>query len=379
LAAAETVGSERRQVIDLLPVKLRVTEHRAEIRRCAACGRRTKGLFPAEVRAALQYGPAVKARALYLLHYQLLPYQRTSEAMRDLFGCAISPGTIANAVEAGAGGLVETELKIKRKLRRSRLIHLDETGLRVAGRGQYVHVTSNERLTHYASDPHRGRAAVEAIGILPGYRGNCVHDGWPTYALYTQCGHGLCGAHLLRELTFFAEAKAEQGTWAGPLKGLLLEIKGEVERAREDGARHLASDQESSFLMRYEQLLKQGIELNAGTEARAGEGAAADRGESAGDGVRQQALKLLRRMERRREEVLRFMTDFGVPFDNNQAERDLRMVKLKQKISGCFRAEQGARRFCRLRTYLSTMRKQGKAILKALEEACRGRPLNPTS
>jgi transposase len=218
-AAGEVIRSERRQVIDLLPIRLRVTEHRAEIRRCAHCGRTTKGQFPEGVRSGVQYGPTVRARALYLLHYQLLPYRRTSELLRDLFGCAISPGTIANTVEAGARGLIETELKIKKKLRRSRLIHLDETGLRVAKQGQYIHVTSNARLTHYAWDAHRGRAAVEAIGILPGYRGRCMHDGWPTYALYTQCHHGLCGVHLLRELTYFAEATPEQRAWVLGING----------------------------------------------------------------------------------------------------------------------------------------------------------------
>ncbi|HEV7375266.1 MAG TPA: transposase, partial [Pyrinomonadaceae bacterium] len=156
----------------------------------------------------------VKARVLYLQQYQLLPYSRTSEAMRELFGCPISSGTVAHIVKECAAALVETELKIKQKLRRSGVIHADETGLRVAKQGHYIHVSSNCALTHYGYDSRRGRAAMDEIGILPKYRGNLVHDGWWSYDYYTNCQHSLCCAHLLRELTFFAELNA--GRSPGP-------------------------------------------------------------------------------------------------------------------------------------------------------------------
>lgn len=197
LSTSQIVRHERRQVIDIVPARLRVTEHRAEVRRCSACGHESKGEFPKEVRAAVQYGASVKARALYLQQYQLLPYGRTSEVLRDLFDCQISPGTIANNIGECAAELVETELKIKQKLRRSPVVHADETGLRVAKRGQYVHVASTPRLTHYAYDSRRGRAAMDEIGILPRYRGTCVHDAWWSYDYYTNCRHALCGAHIL--------------------------------------------------------------------------------------------------------------------------------------------------------------------------------------
>jgi transposase len=181
LADGQIMGSERRQVIEMIPAKLRIIEHRAEVVRCSGCGQRTKGTFLQGVRAALQYGPSVMARALYLHDYQLLPYHRTSEAMRDLFGCQMSLGILSRSVSGCARQLVETELQIKRRLRRAVVLHADETGLRVDKKCHYVHVASNSRLTHYGYDARRGRGAIEQINILPGYRGNLVHDGWLSY------------------------------------------------------------------------------------------------------------------------------------------------------------------------------------------------------
>jgi transposase len=310
----------------------------------------------------VQYGPGVKARVLYLQQYQLLPYARTAEAMRDLFGCPLSTGTVANIVRECSDGLLETELKIKRGLRRSSVIHADETGLRVEGRLHFVHVTSNSRLTHYTAAAGRGRTAIEEAGVLPRYRGTCVHDGWPAYSFYTQCRHALCGAHLLRELTYFEELSEETKAWAAPLKGLLLEMKAEVERAGAEGGRQLAAERLMELTASYDRLITDGLQAQPPPEAP--------------EPVKKQARNLLLRMERRKTEVLLFLTDFNVPFDNNQAERDLRMVKLQQKTSGCFRSEEGARRFCRIRSYLSTMRKHGRDVLLALEGACTGAPLS---
>ena len=177
LRGGRRTGVERRQVVDLVPARLRVNEHCVEVVRCSSCGRRTKAEFPESVRASVQYGPSVLARALYLHDYQLLPYARTAEAMKKLLGCALSPGTLAQAVRQCASGLIETELKIKRQLRRSPILHADETGLRVAGRLHYVQVASTARLTPYGADARRGKRAIARIGILPEYRGTCVHDG----------------------------------------------------------------------------------------------------------------------------------------------------------------------------------------------------------
>jgi transposase len=362
LTSAQVVRHRRQQVWEVVPAKLRVTEHRLAVLRCRACGRTTQGDIAGCVRSGVQYGPGVKARVLYLQQYQLLPYQRTSEAMRDLFGCRLSPGTVANIVRECAAGLVETELKIKKKLRRSAVIHADETGLRVAKRLGYVHVASTPSLTHYAAAAHRGRTAIDEINVLPAYRGTCVHDGLLSYTHYTRCRHALCGVHLLRELTYFEEVSPETKAWAAPLKGLLLEMKGEVERARGEGGKRLAADRLTELAESYDRLVAQGLSAPPPPDVP--------------EQVKKQGRNLLLRLERRKEEVLRFLHDFSVPFDNNQAERDLRMIKLQQKTSGCFRTEDGARRFCRIRGYISTMRKQGRGVMPALEGACRGAPLS---
>jgi transposase len=363
LREGQVIGRERRQVVDLVPARLRVTEHRAEVVRCPSCGQRTKASFPEGVRASVQYGPSVLARALYLHDYQLLPSARTTEAMKELFGCALSSGTLSTAVRQCASGLVETELKRERGLRRSSVIHADETGLRVGGRLHYVHVASTARLTHYGADARRGKGAMDDIGILPKYRGTCVHDGWLSYTFYPKSRHALCGAHLLRELVYFEELGAETKVWASPLKELLLEMKAEVERVSAEGGQRLAVDKLAALTGSYDRLLAEGLTTPPPPS-------------NLPEGVQKQGRNLLLRLERRKEEVLRFVMDFSVPFDNNQAERDLRMIKLQQKTSGCFRTEQGARRFCRIRSYVSTARKQGKGVLRALEGACRGAPLS---
>jgi transposase len=344
LVGAQAAGVERRQVVELIPARLRVTEHRAE--------------FPSGVSATVQYGPSLMARALYLHDYQLLPYARAAEAMRELFGCAMSAGTLSTAVRRCAAGLIETELKIKRALRRSAVIHADETGLRVKGKLAYVHVASSAHLTHYAVDVRRGKAAIDEIDILPAYRGTCVHDGWLSYTQYPDCQHSLCGAHLLRELTYFEELSEETKTWAAPLKELLLEMKGVAER---EGV-EVPAWRVEELTARYDRLVAEGQEAPPPPDVP--------------QLACRQARNLLRRLVRRKEEVLRFLSDPAVPFDNNLAERNLRMVKLQQKVSGCFRTGEGARRFCRIRSYVSAMRKQGRGALEALEGACRGKPLS---
>ena len=385
LNGSPVTNSERRQLIDIIPAKVRVTEYVTEIVRCTECGKKTKAEFPEDVRAAVEYGPSVRARALYLQQYQLLPFERTAEAMRDLFGCSLSTGTLANMVKSCSEGLIETELKIKRKLRRSPLIHLDETGIRVENNGHYIHVTSNSRLTHYAVDSRRGSTAMQEIGILPHYRGRVVHDGWVAYKFYTECKHSLCVGHLLRELTFFEELNEEQQHWASGMKALLREIKAKVAEAIDAGRNSFCVEEEMSYSNQYDEIVREGLNHNPATAMPGAESqitaeqnmeAQAELEQSVCQG---KARSLLLRFERRKEEVLRFMRDFSVPFDNNQAERDLRMVKLKAKTSGCFRAEEGARDFCRIRSYLSTMRKQGRGMLKAIERAMEGRPFCPTS
>ena len=229
LTNAVVVGYSRRQVFDLPQTVMEVTEHWAQVRRCGMCGARTKARFPAGVSAPAQYGERVRSVATYLHKYQLLPFARTSEAMRDLFGCAISPGTIETTRHLAAARLVGVEEQIKLGLKAAEVIDADETGLRVAGNSHWIHVARTDCLTHYGVDARRGKLAMDAIGILPSFTGVCVHDGWFSYDEYRQAQHALCNVHLLRELVYVEEVAAEQQQWTRPLTKLLLDMKAVVE------------------------------------------------------------------------------------------------------------------------------------------------------
>ncbi|HYG83146.1 MAG TPA: IS66 family transposase, partial [Pyrinomonadaceae bacterium] len=250
--------------------------------------------------------------------------------------------------------MVRSEQRLKAAVRASAVIGVDETGLRVASGNGWIHVARTERLTHFAYDERRGKAAMDDIGILPQFRGTLVRDGYLSYTRFEQCRHSLCNAHLLRELVFIEETSPEQKAWTAPLAKLLLKIKGAAEAARARGEAALDRDEQRAWARRYDFLVKRAERLNPPAAECKGEPGAPQK-----PVARPTPGKLVARLRRRRDEVLRFMTGLSVPFDNNGSERDLRMVKLQQKTSGCFRTEDGARTFCRVRSYLSTARKQG--------------------
>ncbi len=258
------------------------------------------------------------------------------------------------------------EAALKAALQQVPVLHNDETGVRQAGRVAWAHVASTARLTHYAIHPQRGRDATEAIGILSAYRGVSVHDGWKPYWANTQCRHALCNIHHLRELTFLEEQY--QQAWAKQLKGLLREMKAATDRTRVQGAYQLPQAERDAFVARYEQLLAAGLAANPPP---------ARRPRQRGRSKQSPARNLLERLLLGQDHVLAFLDDLTIPFDNNQAERDLRLLKVQQKVSGCFRAPRGAAAFARLRSYLSTLRKQGVALLAALQTLFAGRPFSP--
>jgi transposase-like protein len=262
LSDGAVTAVERRQVFELPPVHVEVTEHRAETWRCPACGERTKAEFPRGVRAPVQYGEGARARAVYLHKYQLLPCARTAEAMRELFGCALSPGTLHTARGRLAEKLVGAEARIKATLRAAEVIGADETGLRVTGHSHWIHVARTDDLTHYAPDARRGKLAIDAVGILPGFEGVCVHDGWMAYDEYRRARHALCGVHLLRELVYVEEICAEQQQWTRPLAKLLLDIKAAVGRAKARGETKLSDEQLATFTARYDRLVRRAAQLN---------------------------------------------------------------------------------------------------------------------
>lgn len=365
LERAPVVRRERRQVLDIPPVRVRVVEHQAETKCCPGCGMETTGAFPAGVDAPAQYGPGVATVAVYLNQEQLLPLERTCETMADLFGCPIAQGTVESAVATCHEQLAEVEAAIKGQVEGAEVAHFDETGLNVGGKTSWLHVASTSGLTFYAAHPQRGREALDDMGVLPGFQGTAVHDGWSAYWQYEDCQHALCNAHHLRELTFVAE-QLEQG-WAQELKELLLEIKQAVDEAREQGLSELAAETKRAFEARYDALLEAGLKMNPPPEPTGKRGRPA----------RGKAGNLVERLREHKGAVLAFMEDFAIPFDNNQAERDIRMVKVKEKISGCFRTMSGADRFCRIRGYISTLRKQRIPILSALGQAMLGNPSLP--
>jgi hypothetical protein len=262
LAESSVVGYSRRQVFDLPRAALEATEHWAQVRRCGVCGARTKARFPVGVSAPAQYGERVRSVATYLHKYQLLPFGRTSEAMRDLFGCSISPGTVHTTRHKCAAELVGVEEQIKAGLKAAEVVGADETGLRVAGKSHWIHVARTDHLTHYAADARRGKLAMEAIGILPQFKGVCVRDGWMAYDEYRQATHALCNVHLLRELVYVEEVAAEQQQWTRPLAKLLLDIKAAVEESKGRGETKLGEEQLALFTARYERLIKRAARLN---------------------------------------------------------------------------------------------------------------------
>jgi transposase len=354
-------GRERRQIQELPPIRLQVTEYQAEHVICPQCHQRTGGAFPEEVNAPTQYGPQLKGFLLYLLYGQFLPYHRVAEMTQEVLGVTIAVGTLEGIVQQGASRLADAETQIKTALQTSTVLGNDETGMYVGTKREWLHVSRTDQLTHYARHAKRGKLATDAIGILPVFHGTSLHDGYASYPQYEQCTHALCNAHHLRELTFFAEV--EQQTWAATLKTHLLDCHRQVELAREHGATALAPDIHRTLVDRYHTLVQQGLAALPSSDVP-----------QPGRGRKKQspAKNLLDRFQRGADAVLRFLGDFSVPFTNNGSERDLRMPKVHQKISGTFRSEDGADAFCRIRGYLSTMAKQGYHLLDVLRDVFAG-------
>jgi transposase len=366
-AEAPVVLRERRQVHEMPPVRLQIIEQQALHVRCPACQTVTAAPFPAAAPSRAQYGPRLRALAVYLLEQQLVPYGRVRELLADLFGAELSVGTLVEWVSQAATALAPVEAQIKAALGRAPVLHSDETGVRQAGRLAWIHVASTKQLTHYGVHPKRGAEATSAIDILPNYRGVSVHDGWRPYRAYTSCRHALCNIHHLRELTFLQEQYGQ--SWAKELKDLLRQMKAARDQARSHSATHLPPAERAHFVVRYEHLLATGLAANPPPLRPP---------RRRGRLKQSPARNLLERLWLGQDEVLAFLDNMTIPFDNNQAERDLRMLKVQQKVSGCFRSVSGAAAFARLRGYLSTLRKQGHALLTALEALFTGQPLCPS-
>ena len=369
LAGAPVVVRERRQVVELPPLRLLVQEHQAVQVRCPACGEVSAGSFPVTAPSRAQYGPRLRALAVYLAQAQFVPFGRVQQLLADLFGVRLARGSVVGWVQQAARTLEPVDAALKAALAQAPVLHCDETGVRRGGKLAWAHVASASRLTHYAIQTHRGSAATDAIGILPTFRGVSVHDGWTGYRAYTSCRHALCNVHHLREVTFLEEEY--QQTWAGDLKGLLRKMRTAAEQARAQGWRATPPIERDIFLARYQELLAAGLAANPPPTA------ASRRPGQRGRLAQSPARNLLERLAFGQEQALAFLDNLAIPFDNNQAERDLRGLKVHQKVSGCFRSDGGADAFACLRGYLATLRKQGQALLAALETVFVGQPLYP--
>jgi transposase len=305
--------------MDLPAKRLWVTEHRVEEKPCPRCFHLTRANFPASVKARAQYGTSIQTLATYLVEGQVVPYARASQLLQELLGVQLSAGSIASFVKACHEQLAEVETHLKAALVRAKVIHQDETGLRVGKEGWWVHVCSTDRLTHYAAHASRGRQALDAIGIAPAFRGTSVHDGLLSYQ-----GYGFvqawCNVHHLRELTFLEEELKQP--WARKMKELLLEMKAEVERAKALGQHELDALVLARFLRRYDEILAEGYLANPPPPPPK----KSEQGKrKPGRPKQSPARNLLDRLSQGKWAVLRFLLDFAVSFDNNQAERDLRM------------------------------------------------------
>lgn len=365
LKGAAVTGIERRQVFDLPPVNLEVVEHQAEQKECPTCGCINTAIFPDGVNAPVQYGPTVRSIAVYLQQHHFLPYERTSELMQDLFGVSISVGTLAKVMIDCAERIKPAVEKIKDVVQSSQVVHFDESGVSVEGRLQWLHAASTDKAVYYEIHPKRGSEAMDDIGILPNFDGRAIHDFWTAYLEY-ECDHGFCNAHLLRELTFAQEELEQQ--WAKKMICFLLKVKETVDETLAKGIADCLSDNRiRSFEKRYKRILKMG-------DAEAPLPLSTACPKKRGRPKKGKARNLLERFERYQKEILAFMYDFRVPFDNNLSERDIRMIKLRQKISGTFRSAKWARAFCHARSYIATARKNSVNVIEAIKGVFAGQP-----
>ena len=354
---------ERRQVFDIPPIEMLVTEHQGEIKNCPHCHTINRAVFPEGVNQPVQYGSNVQQLAVYFTQYQLLPYGRTSEIFEDLFGHSLSKSFLVNNNNRCAAKLAPFITDLKSTLLNQPVLHVDETGFYFEGQRNWLHTICTDKHTLYASHIKRGSEAMYDMGVLPFYDGRLIHDFWKPYNEF-ECAHGLCNVHHLRDLTFCHEI--EESSWAGDAKRLLLDLHEKVMIAKNDNeATSLNKGQQQYWSKKYDDLMRQGLQKHPIAEKEKGK---------RGVVIKSKTQNMLARFINYKEEILAFTKNFIVPFRNNLAEQAIRIMKVKQKVSGCFRSEQGAKDFATIRSYTATAKKQQILIMEALANAIHGTP-----
>lgn len=350
----EVISLIKRQVFDIPEPRMKVTEHRVEVKQCPSCQTKVKGSFPQSIKAPVQYGVRIKAISAYLNHQHFIPENRLSEVLQDLFGCGISEGTIANISKSLAQAIAPVAEKLASLVKKAPVKHLDETGLRVAGKTQWLHTVSSETVTWY-------RIASKRKDLKPliGIKGIVVHDHWKSYYQLEEVLHQLCNAHHLRELKALSEIENE--AWAKSMKQLLCLAN----KYRNRYPQTIPKTIKTRLHKLYQSLIRRGLNFHLSQPPLARKG-------NRGRIKRRVGHNLLLRLQNFSEDVLRFLNQVQIPFTNNQAERDLRMMKCKQKISGCFRCAERAVDFANIRSVLSTARKQNLNLLQVLADIFSG-------
>lgn len=357
-----------RQVFDLPPQKLEVTEYRSETKRCPTCNSNVSAPFPPNVNAPVQYGNRFLGLLAYLRDQDFVASDRLSQFSADIYGHPVSEQTIQDAETTAYDNLEGFQTQVEALLPSAKILHGDETGLRVAGKLWWVHALGSRLLTWYGLHARKGREAMEHFGILASFHGRLIHDCLASYFEWP-CRHGLCNAHLLRELTFLFENLHQD--WAGKMNRLLLDMNKRVSELEALGRVKPSHAERAVWFRRYNTLVAEGYAANPPPPPPPVR--------RRGRPKKTKALNLLDRMQRHKKAVLAFLCDFRVPFTNNHAEQILRMIKVRQKISGCFRTTAGAERFLRVRSYIATVRKHELPVFQALVDAIAGRPFIPAS
>ena len=342
---------ESRQVFDIPVITIEVTEHRAIQIKCEKCGQKNKAPFPKDLTQSAQYGDRIKALTIYLQNYQMLPFARCSELIKDLFGHNLSEGSLSNFQKKCHNSLEDYQQQIKKLLLSATVLHGDETGVKINGNNHWMHVLSNERLSFFGAHKKRGKEAINDIGILQNYSGTLVHDRFSSYFSY-KCNHSLCNAHILRDLNYVEEAF--DAPWANQIKKLLVRAKN-----KKDEDPNIKSAYYRRIYKQYVNLIRPVIK---GYDKKF---------------KKTEEQRLAFALEKYKTLFLKFIQQAEIPFDNNQAERDLRMIKVKQKVSGCFRSTKNATYFARIRGYISTVKKNKKSVLDEIENALTGNPMIP--